>query len=285
MPHAKSTLRLRTFRPLLALFALGAMEATFFACSSDDESAPAASADAGNDATTHADASSKGDAGAAGDSSVASDAAKEDAASDAGQDAADAALQTLQFWSPCVKPDGGPGKEADIAPAPGEDDFLLGVRLTPPSYPFTVYKIRYAVATQGSGCRPDLAHRVEVSVDSATAPSNTPTLAATIMVQGAAADAGAYDAGPDDSGAPTRVWLEQTLPTPITLTTGQNLFVSIQLAGIPGTQTLCVGFCFENTIADRNYWSQAASVPYDWTTLDGIGFPINAEVEALGLPQ
>jgi hypothetical protein len=273
------------------LLAVAGVQATLIACSSDDSTSSGSSSDAGNDATTsRADGAPSTD-GSTADVILTKDSGDKDTGSgDAGTDAdLDASLQTMQFWSPCVKADGGAGKQADIAPAPGEDDFLLGVRLTPPSYPFTVYKIRYAVANQGSACRPDVAHRVELSVapqpDASTAPANNPTIVETIQVPGVAPDAGPYDAGPPDSGAPKRIWLEHTLTTPITLTTGQDLFVSIQLAGIPGTQTLCVGFCFENTIADRNYWSQAASVPYNWATLDSIGFPINAEVEALGLPQ
>ena len=71
-----------------------------------------------------------------------------------------------------------------VTPDKGEIGHLAAVRLTPPSYPYTVTGVRYVLAEQKT-CKSSLAHRVEIYVSNKTVPDANPTGTTTIQVPAA----------------------------------------------------------------------------------------------------
>src|SRR6266487_1845628 len=101
---------------------------------------------------------------------------------------------------------------------------LAAARLTPQAYPFQVTGVEYVLAmgdpTMNDPCDATLPHRVEVYVDTNVQPSNTPTIAAQLDMPGM------------PNVAPgTAVVVNAPLPTPISLSAGDNVFVAVELAG------------------------------------------------------
>jgi hypothetical protein len=155
---------------------------------------------------------------------------------------------------------------------PDELGHYAATHLTPPAYPFAVTRVAYdLVAPSGVAQCTDLsfAHEVQLIVTSAPLPPASPSTADGTTVTTIAVPAGATGA---------RV-VELALATPITLTTGQSLYVAVEMAG-DATHALCLGRCVEEPAPDgQDYWSGAASEPFSWTDLaeyDLASFTIRA---------
>ena len=146
---------------------------------------------------------------------------------------------------------------------PDETGQLVGTRLTPAAYPFTVTEIAYIVGADTiAECNGGLAHRVEMIRSSGgDVPSNNP------MADGVLIDV------PADSTATAPSAREMTieLDTPIVLASGESLIVAIQLPGDgadPPATSLCIRTCAEpGSLAGVDYWSNATEAPYSWADL------------------
>jgi hypothetical protein len=155
-----------------------------------------------------------------------------------------------------------------IYPAPGEAGHLYGVRLTPPSYPYVVTSIQYELVGLES-CLITTDHRVEVFVSTDIVPPGTPTLLASIDVQGAAAQ------GPS-------LVVESPLVDDLVLQDGEHLFVAVEL---PLVEASCIAVCRDAPVADRDFWSNGVAPPYPWATLASFGYQYHARIGANGAPQ
>ena len=160
-----------------------------------------------------------------------------------------------------------------VAPLDGEEEHLLAVRLTPPSYPFQVNRVRYRLvgADWASMCAPGLAHRVDVWVGSTAVPAAEPSLSETVEV-------------PADPGQTTSRWVELALASPIILESGQDLFIGVALSGGTDGSRICVNMCMDDGEDDRNYWSNAKAPPYSWAEMASFGFDNDSCIEAIGEP-
>jgi len=222
----------------------------------DDESTdPDGDADADVDGDTDADADVDGDADGDGDADA-----------DADGDAAPT-LVTLANETPC-------SDDGAVKPDPGEEGHLLAVRLTPEATPYEGRRVRYRLQpSSADGCSPGVAHRFEMYVTSELAPDATPTPVLAVDVP----------AAPDHT---TERLLTHELDTFVTVGAGEHLFVAVVMAGEAGGDRVCVAACDSPSAeADRNYWSGAASPPYDWATLASFGMNVNAEVFVQGVVE
>jgi len=162
-----------------------------------------------------------------------------------------------------------------LTPDPGEENHLGAGRLTPSSYPFEVTTVRYHLGhgeNKGIECNAGLEHKVELYVSTDTKPPATP--ASPLVLTVAAVDPSTI------SSEGRKVSLD--LAQPITLKSGEHLFVAIRFAGTH-PKVLCVGVNEEDPYqGDRNYWSNAAAAPYAWAQLDSFGLKGSIMVSALG---
>ncbi len=154
-----------------------------------------------------------------------------------------------------------------VAPAENEAGHLYAARLTPPSYPFLVTEVQYELAG-GGDCDSSFAHRVEVFVDSATTPAASPTVTQLDIVATSGTE-------------PVRVVTAQ-LPSPITLQTGEHLFVAVELVTV---DTSCIAACGGATITDRDWWSNATAAPYSWASMASFQLDAHARIGANGTVQ
>jgi len=196
------------------------------------------------------------------------DAALVDAGTDA--PAVDAGLVRLSIISAAATC----GPDTAVFPAPGEEGMYYAVRLTPPAYPFVVTAIEYEIdANPGAGvnCLASLAHSVQVFTATTVAPPTTPTVLEEIDV-------------PADPSIVSDRAVHADLTTPITLDTGEDLFVSLKMTGLT-PDILCVKTCVDpDPDFDRNYWSNATMAPFSWARLHTFGLDDDARIEALGRP-
>ncbi len=154
---------------------------------------------------------------------------------------------------------------AYTGPALGEDGHLAATRLVPSTYPATVGKVRYQIVVT-SVCQP-YAHRVDVFKASTVVPPADPTVIESFNVP-------ANAQGPDFK-------IELTLTNPITLTAGEYLFVAVEQKR-SGLNYTCVATCGgPNQHTDRNYWSNADTIPYLWATMASFNIKTDFIVEAL----
>ncbi|MDA8117913.1 MAG: hypothetical protein M0000_11165, partial [Actinomycetota bacterium] len=162
-----------------------------------------------------------------------------------------------------------------LTPDPGEESHLCAGRLTPSAYPFEVRTIRYHLghgASQSVECNAGLEHKVELYVSSGVKPPASPTSPLTLTVP-------AMD--PKSITSEGRE-VSLDLASPLTLATGEHLFIAIRFAGTH-PNVLCVGVNEEDPYqSDRNYWSNAAAAPYPWVQLDSFGLKGSIMVSALG---
>lgn len=160
-----------------------------------------------------------------------------------------------------------------IAPMPSEVGHWGAARLTPSSYPFDVGQIRYRLFLGDPACV-SLAHSVEVFVTTTDAPPGTPSVL----------DSWAVPANSEDGWG----WIYLDVDPPITLQSGEHLFISVEMSGNAQQQVLCLGCCEgEDVIGfkfDRNYWSNATDPPYPWAGLEDFGLTRNYEFEAFAAP-
>jgi hypothetical protein len=154
-----------------------------------------------------------------------------------------------------------------LAPVSGEAGHLIAARLTPPSYPYEVTEVQYELVG-AAPCDSSFGHRVEVFVGTDDAPANDP--AATRLDVPAAV-----------TTEPVRV-VQLTLPSPITLQSGEHLFVAVELVH---EGTSCIGMCDGAGDWTRNYWSNAQSAPYSWAALSSFQLYAHARIGANGTPN
>jgi len=161
----------------------------------------------------------------------------------------------------------------NVHPLEGEYGHWAAARLTPPSYPFEVQSIRYELDVFNEGCAA-FAHDVFVFVESAIAPSATPTEIERWTIAVGEAE-----------GAVAR-----PLTSPITLQTGEHLFIAVEMAGTSPASRMCIRSCREHQgtsvfLPERNYWSNATATPLPWADLQTFNLLDNYVVEALGPPS
>lgn len=153
---------------------------------------------------------------------------------------------------------------------PGEPQYYgtwIAARITPPSAPFEVVRVRYdlhnglLVEPGGPTVVATLPHRVQVFV-AGDEPPNDPDVLASFDVAVTA----------DVSGiAVEPVYLD--VDPPIVVGEGQRLFVAIELVGDPATNTINgIGTTDDVSVEDAVWWSPAPpfawiseSREYDWT--------------------
>lgn len=190
--------------------------------------------------------------------------------------------------------DGACQNENSLSPVyPDEVGHWTASRLTPPSYPFTVSKVGYSLAGEqtGGACDAELPHKVQVFVGAADggALPASPSTAGAVQTITVANSSGQADLAKLDGGVRGRIFTH-TLSAPITLTTGQALVVSVQMAGRPGNNdagvTTCLATCKPSTgtaKAKFDYWSNAVNEPYQWADLVGdFGFTQYNTIRAIG---
>jgi len=164
-----------------------------------------------------------------------------------------------------------------LAPDPGEEGHRAAARLTPPSYPFEVSQLRYMVGDGPAGnveCSGTLSHLVEIYVDSAAAPPESPNPAFSVTIP---------TGTPEMIGHIGRTILQEVSP-PVRLEQDEHLFVAVQLCGTH-PDVLCLQVNSGDPYdSDRNYWSSAATAPYGWTELDSFGLTGDIMIDAYGEP-
>ncbi|MEZ4442680.1 MAG: hypothetical protein R3B72_26535 [Polyangiaceae bacterium] len=151
-----------------------------------------------------------------------------------------------------------------IGPASAEIGHWYAVRLTPPSYPYTVNEIVYELGGSNT-CDTTAAHDVAVWVEGGAAPADTPANMQVLSTPATMAN------------EQVRV-VTHALPSPVTLASGEHLFVAVELAAQP----LCVMVCYGATESDRDYWSNSVMPPYPWSTLGSSNLDVHARVGANG---
>ncbi len=157
-----------------------------------------------------------------------------------------------------------------IIPDEGEAGHYYAVRLTPKTYPFTAFRIRYSLWHNPTNlCDSTLAHKVLVFVGTQTKPEATPTIKDTLNI-------------PKAPLPSAERLVEQDLTTPLTLQQGEHLFIAVEMAGDTQKGTVCVISCEGKGLQDTNYWSGASAPPYTWTSMVDQG---NGSMEALGYEQ
>jgi hypothetical protein len=162
-----------------------------------------------------------------------------------------------------------------VSPAAGEETHLAAVRLTPLSYPVEITGVDYILrggTENGIECENGLAHGVDLFVGSDVTPAATPQV---------------HEHWDVPAQAPTTMdrTIHLDLVKPVTLQTGEHLFVAVKMAGaVP--KVLCVGGCQGDAVEeDRNYWSNAGAPPYPWATLASFGIDINYRIDAVGVAK
>jgi hypothetical protein len=165
--------------------------------------------------------------------------------------------------------DGGTsGFAAPVIPGTTENGHLSTVRLTPPGYPFTVTSVRYllmrpATTPPFNECATGIDHKVLVWAGSNVTPAATP------------ANVQTFTSANVPDGISDRV-IEHKLSTPLVLNQGEHVFIAVEMRYEPGAGPLparrtCLRACwFPSVAADRDYWSNSASTPYPWVTLQSF---------------
>ena len=160
--------------------------------------------------------------------------------------------------------------DQNIGPVlPDEAGHYAATTLVPPRYPFTVTAISYDLGSNSGPCNAGIAHNVLVFKSAAEKPSLRPSAdgpVATLPVA-AAADANRN--------------ISLTLPTAITLNTGERLVVAVQLTSA-ANKAVCVRAC-PSAHAKQDWWSNATAEPYAWADMIAdFGFASQFVIHAKG---
>jgi hypothetical protein len=159
--------------------------------------------------------------------------------------------------------------------SPSDAGYWAATRLTPPRYPFFVEEIRYTLGTSQTTpsetiCAPHLAHRMEVFKASTIMPPATPKIL------------GLRDVAASKPLVKQALQVKVKLQLPVVLTTGEHLFVQVQLVR-NGKETLCLESCTPPTpLPDRDFWSYAAKPPFGWKSMSREGVKTVFSMEAVG---
>ncbi len=158
---------------------------------------------------------------------------------------------------------------------PGEDGHLAAARFTPPEYPFLVDSLVYYLDHadyDDINCNSGLAHSVELYVGTDLAPAAEPVVVESFDIE-ENNDVELIDGEYRE--------IDLTLETPLELAEGEHIFVAVKMS-LSDPDGLCLYMCTAATLPDRDYWSNAAEAPYDWTTLDSMEIPGNLEIQVYG---
>jgi hypothetical protein len=172
-----------------------------------------------------------------------------------------------------------PDAEYGVSPLlPNEAGHYATTRLTPPSYPFKVTRVAYALGQPAGVAQcgnQSFAHKVQIYVSGDKKPSNTPTADGTLV-----------DTIDVPAGSASSHTVEVALTAPITLTAGKSLYVAVQLVA-NGAQSLCIGSCgATSAIAGVDFWSNAATEPFSYQDMvSDFGFTYNFMTRAYGTAQ
>lgn len=159
-----------------------------------------------------------------------------------------------------------------ISPLAGEETHWVAERLTPSTYPFTVTAIRYALGGQElmNYCDTSLAHQVELFVGPDDSPAMTPVTAEHFDIPTSMPEFGIK-------------LIDLDLMNPLTLQSGEHLFVMIQNAGVSQEASTCFIGCTGPTfVPNRSYWSNSGTPPFPWATLESFGLLGNYSICADG---
>lgn len=159
---------------------------------------------------------------------------------------------------------------------PGDEKALATTRLTPPSYPFTITDIQYVLGTSAPECHTGLAHGVDLFVGTAVIPPPSPMVLHH------------FDNAAVANTAADRIVTLQVNP-PVTLQSGEHLFIAVKFAGTFPSDLLCLGACGPPPMSyqdDRTYLGKPNAPPYQWVTLGSFGnsFKTNWKIDATGHP-
>ena len=157
---------------------------------------------------------------------------------------------------------------------PTDPAFIITTHITPTNYPFTITNIHYMLQppfAKGTDCDNGLAHRAELHVGDGATPQASPTIAASFDV---AADT-ATDAGR---------WVVHGLSTPVQLTTGQSIYLMVEIPARVGGKTLCPLVCSDNSPSgDRSFIDvDSNQPPYQWESFKTKTWPTELGFAALG---
>lgn len=189
---------------------------------------------------------------------------------DGGVSALDAPIASAD--APLVHPDGGgscelTGRDPSICGSPsvlyapaGQEGMWAAVRIAGGSG-FDAERVGYYLTPalppdpgMPIPCSNGIAHTVRVFVGPAGAPPPAiPTILGEIPVPASAATS-------------ARRRFEHTLPSPVTVPTGSDLWVMIEMAG-RSTSLACTAGCSGAGLGSDTYWSNAVNAPYDWAAL------------------
>ena len=184
-------------------------------------------------------------------------------------------LTTIGVGATVCKGASDPTKQADMAPVlPDEIGDPAATRITPPSYPFKVESISYQLTGMEAMCGTNIAHSVTVyAAPTANTPPGTPTDAQTIQIPATSTD------------QRTEV-VTATLPTPIVLQQGQDLFVAVAMdANAAQTVSICLDGCGIKADDNRTFWSEQKQAPFTWATMYSYGIAMDYAIWAQGEPQ
>jgi hypothetical protein len=184
-------------------------------------------------------------------------------------------LVTIGNQTPVCQGSADVANEADIGPVlPDEIGDPALTRITPPSYPFKVTSVSYRLTGMQATCATNIAHSVTVYAAPAgtTPPAMPPAGAQKIAV------------------APTTddhtLVVTEELPTPITLTTGEELFVAVEMtANTNKTVSICLDGCPITAEDSRAFWSEMPAPPFTWSTMWSFNIAMDFSVWAQGVPQ
>jgi hypothetical protein len=165
---------------------------------------------------------------------------------------------------------------AMLSPYPGENLQWAAARLTPASYPVEVAKIVVDLnhgATNGAGaqCDASLSTKAMVFKGTEVTPTASPASAQEVEVSIATPTSGDASYTFD-------------LTSPVTLQTGEHLFVALQVREGGGKSTCIAGCAYTSGGEDRNYWAVETTAPFAWTKLSAWDIKMNIGLKAQATP-
>lgn len=162
---------------------------------------------------------------------------------------------------------------------PEEAGHYAATTLTPTVYPFTVERVRYNIRGPGykPSCSTAIAHEVQVYVQQASKPPPKPSETAASFVT---------IAMPAEAMTEQFRTIDLPLAQPIVLEEGDRLVVAVEMAAAADLETgLCIRSCFDDAVANVDWWSNAADEPFAWGDLIvDFGFDNNFSIQAIGTP-
>jgi hypothetical protein len=210
------------------------------------------------------------DVGPAADAAAMPDAAPDAAATPDASIAADAFIPPSDGGVPTTFGASSCGGETTtISASEGEDGHWLGIRLTPPSWPFVVDELRFFLAgSVQSGCSTGLPVRILAVV----ADGETPPVAPVEPLVGDM---------PPDPEAPEFRGVQVGLPEPLVIPPGQTLWLLVRMTR-DADGKVCLAMCEDAARLGEGWWSFATAPPFAWRPLGDLGIGARPVVEVNG---